>query len=103
MWQNVIRRTREIGLRRAAGAQRTSIHRQIVLEVMITASFGVLLGIALGAQVPVIGPFTFVPLVVIVQGLVISAVFMLSLAALCGLYPGWSATRIQPAEALHYE
>ena len=103
MWQNVVRRTREIGLRRAAGAARTSIHRQIVLEVMITASFGVLLGIALGAQVPVIGPFGFVPPVVIVQGLVISAVFILSLAALCGLYPGWSATRIQPAEALHYE
>ena len=103
MWQNVVRRTREIGLRCAAGAHRSSIHRQIVLEVMITASFGVLLGVALGAQVPVIGPFGFVPFVVIVQGLVISAVFILSLAALCGLYPGWSATRIQPAEALHYE
>ena len=70
---------------------------------MITASFGVLLGVALGVQVPVLGPFSFVPFSVIVQGLALSTLFILSLAALCGLYPGWSATRIQPAEALHYE
>jgi putative ABC transport system permease protein len=38
MWQNVTRRTREIGLRRAVGACRADIHRQIVAEVMVTAS-----------------------------------------------------------------
>ena len=103
MWQNVIRRTREIGLRRAAGADRSSIHRQIVLEVVITAVFGVLLGSAIAAQVPVVGPFTMVPIGVVVQGIVISSLFLLALAGLCGLYPGWSATRIHPAEALHYE
>lgn len=103
MWQNVIRRTREVGLRRAAGANRASIHRQIVLEVMITALFGVALGVAIAVQVPVVGPFTFVPFGVVLQGIVVSSLFMLVLAAMCGLYPGWSATRIHPAEALHYE
>ena len=33
----------------------------------------------------------------------VSAFVMISLAGACGLYPGWTATRVQPAEALHYE
>lgn len=103
MWQNVTRRTREIGLRRAAGARCSTIHRQIVAEVMITALFGVILGALIAIQTPLVGPFAFLSMGVVVTALVGSAVFMLLLAALCGLYPGWSATRIQPAEALHYE
>jgi len=103
MWQNVTRRTREIGLRRATGARCSTIQRQIVAEVMITALFGVILGALIAIQIPLVAPFAFLSTGVVVAALVGSAVFMLLLAALCGLYPGWSATRIQPAEALHYE
>jgi len=103
MWQNVTRRTREIGLRRAAGAHRGRIHRQIVGEVMITASLSLIAGALLAIQVPILGPFTFVPYRVVIPALAISAALILLLAGACGLYPGWSATRIQPAEALHYE
>jgi putative ABC transport system permease protein len=103
MWQNVTRRTREIGLRRATGARRADIRRQIVGEVMITATLGLVVGALIAVQVPLVGPFTFVPLGVVLQALVVSAGLILLLAGLCGLYPGFSATRIPPAEALHYE
>jgi putative ABC transport system permease protein len=103
MWQNVTRRTREIGLRRAIGARRAHIQRQIVGEVMVTASLGLVIGAALAIQVPLVGPLTFVPFAVVVPALAVSAVTILALAAVCGVYPGWSATRIRPAEALHYE
>jgi len=103
MWQNVTRRTREIGLRRAAGARRADIHRQIVGEVMVTASLGIAVGSLIAIQVPLLGPFAFVPYAVVLPALVGSAAAILGLAALCGLYPGWSAARIRPAEALHYE
>jgi putative ABC transport system permease protein len=103
MWQNVTRRTREIGLRRAAGAHRARIQRQIVGEVAVTAGLGLALGLPLVLQVPLIGPFTFVPFAVVVPATIVSALLILLLAMLCGLYPGWSATRIRPAEALHYE
>jgi ABC-type antimicrobial peptide transport system permease subunit len=49
------------------------------------------------------GPFTFVPWSVVAPALAASAAIILALAAVCGLYPGWTATRIRPAEALHYE
>jgi putative ABC transport system permease protein len=103
MWQSVTRRTREIGLRRAAGAHRARIQRQIVGEVAVTAALGLLLGLPLVLQVPMIGPFTFVPWTVVVPAAIVSGVLILLLAMLCGLYPGWSAARIRPAEALHYE
>jgi len=103
MWQNVTRRTREIGLRRATGARRSNIHRQIVAEVMITASLGVVVGGLLAVQVPLIGAFSFLSFDVVLAALLASAVFMLGLAGFCGLYPGWTATRVHPAEALHYE
>jgi putative ABC transport system permease protein len=103
MWQNVTRRTREIGLRRAAGARQTQIHRQIVAEVMVIAGFGVVAGALLAVQIPLLGPFHFVALPVVLASLVVSAVFIFALAGLCGLYPGWSATRVLPAEALRHE
>jgi len=102
MWQNVTRRTQEIGLRRATGAHRARIQRQIVGEVMVTASLGLFVGSLLAIQVPLISPVP-VSYGVVLPALLVSAASILLLAALCGLYPGWSATRIQPAEALHYQ
>jgi putative ABC transport system permease protein len=102
MWQNVTRRTREIGLRRATGARRGQIHGQIVAEVMLTAGFGVAGGTLVALQTPMLAPLGFVPLRVVLVAVVAAAAFMLALAALCGLYPGWMAARVQPAEALHH-
>lgn len=103
MWQNVTRRTREFGLRRAVGADRTRIQRQIVGEVAVTAGLGILVGSLVAVQTPLIGAFSFVPFSEVLSALAAAAALMLVLAAVCGLYPGWSATKIHPAEALHYE
>jgi len=103
MWQNVTRRTREFGLRRAAGAHRASICRQIVAEVAVTAGLGIAAGAVVAAQVPLIGPFAFIGWTDTIPALAAAAGAILLLSAICGLYPGWTATRIQPAEALHYE
>jgi len=103
LWQNVTRRTRELGLRRAVGATRQGIHRQIVGEVMTTGTLGLLLGIVAVVQLPALKTFAFLPFPLVLGAALISAVVMISLAGACGLYPGWTATRVQPAEALHYE
>ena len=91
LWQNVTRRTREIGLRRAVGASRSSIHRQIVTEVMITASLGLGVGSLLVVQLPAVGPFHFLPMGVVLSAMAVALVLMVLISGACGLYPGYQA------------
>ncbi len=104
LWQNVTQRRQEIGLRRAVGAAARRIHRQVLMELMLMTSLAVLLGLVLVVQLPAvslesirIGPG------LIAAGALVAAAMIYLLAALCGWYPSWLATRIHPVEALHYE
>ncbi len=55
MWQNVTQRIRELGLRRAKGADRARIKRQIFLEIALMTGIAMALGALLLAQVPMLG------------------------------------------------
>jgi putative ABC transport system permease protein len=103
LWQNVTQRTREIGLRRAKGATARRIHRQILGEVTVMTSLAVALGLALVLQFPLLDLLGFVSPGVFATSLVLSAIAIYVLALACGFYPGRLATKVQPAEALHYE
>jgi putative ABC transport system permease protein len=100
LWQNVTRRTRELGLRRAAGASRAAVHRQVLLELLLITTLALVVPLVLVLQLPLLLP---------VEGGVVAAAVVLSLAlvyalsALCGLYPSRIATRLPPAEALRWE
>jgi putative ABC transport system permease protein len=56
LWQNVTRRTREFGLRRAHGASASHVSRQIVGEFLVLTTFAVVAGCLVLAQIPLI-PF----------------------------------------------
>ena len=103
MWQNVAQRTREIGLRRAVGAWRGAVHRQILLELLLMTTIGLGLGTLTVAQLPLVELWDFLTPRVFLLGLTASVALIYALAVLCGLYPSWMATRVRPAEALHYE
>lgn len=103
LWQNVTRRTRELGLRRALGASGSSVHRQILLEVALLATLAVLAGTILIAQLPVLGIFRTVTPSAFATGWVAALATIYGLTVLCGLYPSWLASRLQPADALRYE
>ncbi len=104
LWQNLLQRTREIGLRRAMGASRGEVHRQIILEQLLLTTLGILVGTVVVIQLPVLDVFgsTLRP-EVFMSGLVLALVSMYLLAAVCALYPSTMASRVQPAEALRYE
>ncbi len=106
LWQNVTRRTREFGLRRAHGASAQHVSRQIVGEFLVLTTFAVAAGCIVFAQIPLI-PFppdmTVVPRAVFLCAVVVSIGAMYLLTAACAWYPSRLATRIPPAEALHYE
>lgn len=103
LWQNLLQRTRELGLRRAAGASRSSVHRQVLSEQAILTSFGVLLGALVVIQVPILDLVGFIRPEVFAGGLVFAMAAMYLLSALCAFYPSSLASRVQPAEALRYE
>jgi putative ABC transport system permease protein len=102
LWLGVTRRTREIGLRRAKGASAADIRFQVLGEILVLTTLALLPGLVLALQLPLVGALP-------VRGAVFSASLAFSvagiylLAVLCGWYPARLATRVQPAEALHYE
>lgn len=103
LWQNVTRRTREIGLRRAMGASGARVNRQILVEVALLATIAVLLATVIILQLPVLGAFTTVTPAAFTIGFAGALATIYALTVLCGLYPSWLASRLTPAEALRYE
>ena len=103
LWQNVTRRTREIGLRRAMGASGPAVNRQILLEVVLLATIAMLIGTVIILQLPVLGAFSLVSKPAFTLGFAGALATIYALTVLCGLYPSWLASRLTPAEALRYE
>jgi putative ABC transport system permease protein len=102
LWQNTARRIPEIGLRRAIGARAADIYRQIVAEQLLLSSIAIVLGLVLLVQLPgALGQMMNWPVFLGAAGLSMAVIYLLSL--LCSLYPGWRASRLSPAEALHHE
>jgi putative ABC transport system permease protein len=102
LWLGVTRRTREIGLRRAKGATVADVRLQILGEIVVLATLSLLPGVALALQLPLVGALP-VRGAVFAASLAVSVAGIYLLAILCGWYPARLATRVEPAEALHYE
>lgn len=103
VWQNVTRRTREIGLRRAKGSTAAQVVLLIVGEVLVLTAFGVAPGLALLVQVPLLGALPAIGTGVFLGSLVVSVAAMFALTTLCALVPARMALRLSPAEALRDE
>jgi len=103
LWQNLLQRTREIGLRRAVGASRGAVRVQVLLEQLILTSFGVLLGVLLVVQIPLLELISFISAQVFAGGILLATILIYLLSALCALYPSLIVSRVEPAEALRYE
>jgi len=103
LWQNVTRRTRELGLRRAVGASATSVRRQVLAEVALLATLAVILGLVVVLQLPLLGIFSIFTPAVFTTGIIAALVVIYGITLASGLYPSWLASRLTPAEALRYE
>ncbi|KAA9333319.1 FtsX-like permease family protein [Hymenobacter busanensis] len=102
LWYNINQRKAEIGLRRALGATGSGIGSQFLGEMLVVTTLGVLAGVLLTAQFPLLGAFGVeTPIYVISIGL--SAVLIYVLTAVCAFQPSRIAAGIQPAVSLREE
>ena len=105
MLVTVTERTREIGIRRAIGAQRASIVTQFLIEAGMLCGMGGVVGIAVGTVGSVVVSRLMSQMPVYPPVWVGLAAFALSVAlgVLFGSYPAIKASKLQPVEALRAE
>jgi putative ABC transport system permease protein len=107
---SVTERTKEIGIRKATGAQKKDIVYQFLAESITISLVGAILGWIVGmagvfAFVPLVNKFVSVPFGVVVNP--ISVLIVLGIAILIGIcfgtYPAWRAAQLDPIDAIRHE
>jgi putative ABC transport system permease protein len=105
----VLERTREIGMLRAIGAERSQVRRMIVAESLLLTSIGIALGLLAGlylGYVLVLGmstngyPISYVfPYAGLLAAIAVGLIF----GVIAALFPARQAARMDVVKALHYE
>jgi putative ABC transport system permease protein len=102
LWLNISQRRAELGVRRALGASAGAISGQIVGETLVLTTFGLVLGLLVAVQFPLLGAFEM-SAGVYLTAMGLAAAGLYGLAAVCALYPSRLAAGIRPAVALREE
>ncbi|MBE0473840.1 ABC transporter permease [Rhodoferax sp.] len=104
MLVSVTERTREIGLRLAIGALEGEVLLQFLIEAVVLAALGGVLGIVLASAASIgLARFMDVPFVFNPGVNVIAFVFSAAIGVLFGYFPARRAARLDPIEALRHE
>lgn len=104
MLVSVTERTKEIGIRKAIGANNAMIRNQFLVEAILISQMGGVVGIFLGIVVGnvvsyLIGSAFIIPWVWIIMGFVLCFV----VAIVSGIRPAVKASKLDPIESLRYE
>lgn len=104
MSTSVLERTREIGIRKAIGADKQAILLQFLMEAIMISSiggiFGLILGIAAGYALIL---YTGMPLSPSWPMVFISMAVSIAVGLISGYYPAHRAANLKPVEALRFE
>ena len=104
MLVSVTERTREIGIRMAIGATPGDVLTQFLIEAVVLALVGGVIGITLGIGAT-IGVAHFAKWPIVVQPEIVALAFGVAagVGIFFGYYPALKASRLDPIDALRYE
>ncbi|MFC2119478.1 ABC transporter permease [Bacteroidota bacterium] len=104
MLVSVTERTREIGIRKAIGAKKSSILMQFLFEAIILCLVGGFIGIVVGVGIGnLAGSLLSAQLAIPVDWVIIGISLCVSVGLIFGTYPAYKASNLDPIEALRYE
>jgi putative ABC transport system permease protein len=104
MLVSVTERTREIGIRKAIGAQKKNVMAQFVTEAILLCEVGGVVGVILGILGGNVAALSFkIPAVIPYDWAVIGLVACSIVGIIFGTYPAWKAANLDPIESLRYE
>jgi len=104
MLVSVTERTREIGLRKAIGANNKDIMVQFLIEAVLMSFIGGVTGILLGMGIAtLITIFAGWTVKVSLFSIILATTFSLMIGIIFGLWPAKKASKLDPIEALRYE
>jgi putative ABC transport system permease protein len=97
----VSQRRKEIGVRRAAGAARSDVVQQFLLEAIFVALAGGVAGVVIGwGGMQLVTRLQKLPAILIWQPFAVAIGLSLAVGVISGLYPAWKASRVDPIRAL---
>ena len=105
MLVSVTERTREIGIRKAIGAQRSDITIQFMIESIFISLMGGIIGMVLSIIIlSVLNVFvTEVTFVISPSVALLALSFSIAVGQVFGIYPANKAAKLKPINALRYE
>jgi len=104
MLASVLERTREIGTRRALGAQKSDIIMQFMFEAVLISLGGGMIGVVLGIlMAALIGAFTDIQTIVSAFSVFLSFGVSATVGLIFGIAPARRAAEQNPIESLRYE
>ncbi len=104
MLVSVTERTKEIGIRKALGAQKGDLLRQFLIEsivlCLVGGSFGIIFGQGGSQLIAVFAPW---PAMISLLSIGVAVGFSTFVGIVFGVYPAYKAAQLDPIDALRYE
>lgn len=104
MLVSVTERTREIGIRMAIGARASDIRKQFLIEALMLAIIGGMIGVVAGViTAKIVTAFSDLTTEISAFSIILSLGFSALVGVIFGFYPAYKASLLNPIEALRYE